>query len=487
MLTRREFVVLWAAFAAGGCAFAEVAAGVLKDDPLRPQYHLMPARGWMNDPNGPVVWKGKVHLFYQVNPTGGAQWGEISWGHAVSPDMVSWKNLPVALRPAAGYADSVGVFSGSCTVDGDRCLAFYTAVADPADKALATIHDPTQTLQERQVVAVSTDPDLLVWERQKEPLLEVPPIQPTSGFRDPSVWRDGDTWYMTVGSGVRHEYGAVLLYKASVPVGDKADWEYVHPLLSSKDRPKGADAPADGDMWECPDFFAVDGHHVLLYSAEGKVFWSTGVFDRATLTFKPAQRGVLDTGAYYAPKSFVGLEGERVLWGWIQERRPEAAYVAAGWSGAMALPRVLNVSADGQLRMKVAKQVDATLLTGKVQRGKRSLKVAGLAAKLTATLPQDGSRVKVMAGHGDLLEVKRVSETSVEINGTTIAAPVKDGVVAYVDGSVIEVFVGDTRAHTVRAYPVLSRNAGLTVEPGHGAEATLQAIRPISPDRLTGA
>ncbi len=439
----------------------------------------------MNDPNGPVLWKGKVHLFYQVNPTGGAKWGDISWGHAVSPDMVMWKNLPVALRPTPGYADSFGVFSGSCYVDGDRCLAFYTAVEDPVDKSLATVHDPTQTLRERQVVAISSDPDLLTWERQKEPLLEVPPIQPTAGFRDPSVWKQGDTWYMTLGSGVRHQYGAVLLYKASEPVGDKANWEYVHPLISSKDRQGGADTPADGDMWECPDFFELDGHHVLLYSAEGKVFWSTGVFDSTSLTFKPARHGILDTGAYYAPKSFVGPEGERVLWGWIQEKRPEAEYVAAGWSGAMALPRVLNVSPDGQLRMKVAKQVDAALITGDAGKGSHVQKLPGLAARLTATLRKDGSSVKVQAGRASLLEVRRLTESSVEVNGKVLAVPAGEDMTAYLDGSVIEIFFGDTAAHTVRAYPKLRTGAGLKVEPEHGAAITLQALRPISPDRLT--
>jgi beta-fructofuranosidase len=70
-------------------------------DPRRPQFHLLPAANWMNDPNGPIYWNGHYHMFFQYNPEG-AYWGNMHWGHAVSPDMVHWKHLPVALgrRPA---------------------------------------------------------------------------------------------------------------------------------------------------------------------------------------------------------------------------------------------------------------------------------------------------------------------------------------------------------------------------------------------------
>ena len=235
-LDRRQFlagsVATAALLARQETATGEVPRSALASDPLRPQYHLLPPRGWMNDPNGPILWHGKVHLFYQVNPTGGADWGEISWGHAVSTDMVHWKHLPIVLRPAPGYADSYGVFSGSCVEDGNRCLAFYTAVEQVNGPSTATLHGDKE-LREQQVVAVSTDPDLLHWERQKQPLISTPPIQPTAGFRDPCIWRDGATWYMVLGSGVIDQYGAVLLYKATVPAGPQPNWQYLHPLLQA--------------------------------------------------------------------------------------------------------------------------------------------------------------------------------------------------------------------------------------------------------------
>jgi beta-fructofuranosidase len=70
----------------------------LADDPLRPQNHLLPAKNWMNDPNGPIYWKGKYHMFFQYNPNG-AGWGDMHWNHAVSEDMIHWKHQPVAIAP----------------------------------------------------------------------------------------------------------------------------------------------------------------------------------------------------------------------------------------------------------------------------------------------------------------------------------------------------------------------------------------------------
>ena len=68
----------------------------LAADPLRPQFHLLPAKNWMNDPNGPILWEGMYHMFFQYNPNA-AVWGDMHWAHAISPDMIRWKHLPVAL------------------------------------------------------------------------------------------------------------------------------------------------------------------------------------------------------------------------------------------------------------------------------------------------------------------------------------------------------------------------------------------------------
>jgi beta-fructofuranosidase len=107
-------------------------------------------------------------------------------------------------------------------------------------------------------------------------------------------------------------------------------------------------------MWECPDFFALGTKHVLLYSTAGSVIWQVGELDPKELVFHVQNSGILDHGAYYAQKTQVDSDGNRILWGWIPERRPEAEFSAAGWAGCMSLPRYLSIGADGDLEMRVA-------------------------------------------------------------------------------------------------------------------------------------
>src|SRR6516164_7835887 len=99
----------------------------LAHDPLRPEFHLLPQHNWMNDPNGPNWWKGKYHLFYQLNPNASV-WGDMHWGHAVSTDMVHWHHRPIALSPTPGGPDSEGCFSGSAVVADGVPTFIYTGV-----------------------------------------------------------------------------------------------------------------------------------------------------------------------------------------------------------------------------------------------------------------------------------------------------------------------------------------------------------------------
>jgi len=362
-INRRKFLSTSAATAAmvsSGLApaFAAAAPSKLASDPRRPQFHLLPARNWMNDPNGPIYWKGKYHMFFQYNPNA-AVWGDMHWAHAISPDMIHWSHLPVALAPTLGGPDADGCFSGTAVVNNSVPTFIYTGVAK-APEAEATIRDGHNVFKETQLYATSTDSDLRTWTKRPTPVIAAPPkdLQVT-GFRDPAPWREqslaGGAWLMAVGSGTKEHGGCVLLYKSS----DLQTWEYLHVVAGGAATGGNTANPVDsGDMWECPDLFPLGNKHVLIYSTQGKVFWKTGEFDPRNLLFREQQSGVLDYGSFYAPKTQLDKSGNRILWGWIQETRPEAEYSAAGWAGLMSLPRVLTMGQDGRLKISVDPAVE---------------------------------------------------------------------------------------------------------------------------------
>src|SRR5882762_8206315 len=131
-INRRKFLATSAKAAATLAAFRSgiVHALVpvdLAKDPRRPQFHLLPARNWMNDPNGPIFWKGQYHMFFQYNPNA-AVWGDMHWAHAVSEDMIHWRHLPIALAPTPGWDDADGCFTGSAVDDHGTATILYTGV-----------------------------------------------------------------------------------------------------------------------------------------------------------------------------------------------------------------------------------------------------------------------------------------------------------------------------------------------------------------------
>ena len=455
----------------------------------------MPQHNWMNDPDGPIWWKGEYHLFYQLNPHA-AVWGDMHWGHATSLDMIHWRHQPIALAPTPGGADSEGCFSGSAVVFEGQPTFIYTGVQN-APPSEITIRDGSDKLRETQMLATAEDDKLLHWKKLEKPIIATPPSgMVVTGFRDPCPWREGDTWYLGVGSGEREVGGCVLLYRSQ----DLHRWEYMHKLAQGKPNGKVAVNPCDsGEMWECPDFFALDGHHVLLYSSENKVFWTTGVYDAHEHVYVPMRTGVLDqAGAYYAPKSFVAPDERRILWGWIRETRIEAQFSAAGWSGAMSLPRVLTVNHDGQLEMKPAAECEK--LRGAVESATVKPDTPfrqRLASTRRELHIQFGSSVLKVAVRL-LTGREKAWELIVDVPGAVATCGddsfglpqtpwPSDALRIFVDASIIESFVVGREALTSRVYNIAPGKTELEVEllMGHGLEVKQWPLEAISQDRLT--
>lgn len=500
-INRRRFVAALGASTASALlarpSRAQIAAGLpdLAHDPNRPEYHFLAPHNWMNDPNGPIWWKGKYHLFYQMNPNA-AVWGDMHWGHAVSADMVRWRHQPIALAPTPGGPDSEGCFSGSAVVRDGVPTFIYTGVQNAPPESV-TIRDGGDKLRETQLLAIAEDDELLRWKKLAEPVIAAPPIgMNVTGFRDPCPWREADGWYMAVGSGVRGQGGCALLYRSQ----DLRQWEYLHPLAEGKPNGRTSTNPVDtGEMWECPDFFAANGKHGLLYSTEGKVIWTTGDYDVHTHRYTAARSGVLDHGAYYAPKSFVAPDGRRILWGWITETRPEAEFARAGWAGMMSLPRVLTIGAQGQLEMHVA--AEAEKLRGEVERA--VVKTDAPLRRTLTTLRQE-LRLPIRLLTHSVVTVRIVAqgrpawELTVDVPGNAVrcgetnfplpALPwPKPELRMFLDGSVVESFIGAREAITSRVYGLKPNAAELevTVAGDRPVELEMWPLAAISADRLT--
>jgi beta-fructofuranosidase len=494
-ISRRGFIQGCAGAAFASMLPAPAFAADLARDTNRPQFHLLPAANWMNDPNGPIYWKGKYHMFFQYNPHA-AVWGDMHWAHAVSPDMVRWQHLPMALAPTKNGPDEEGCFSGSAVVHNGVPTFLYTGVKNSTPQE-ATLSDGHHNFRETQCLATSADPDLRTWKKLPQPVLPAPPPGlAITGFRDPCLWQEGGVWYMGIGSGIRNQGGCVLLYRSH----DLRKWEYLHPLASGNWNGKTGTDPVDsGEMWECPDFFSLNGKHVLLYSSERKVFWTVGDYDAKEQRFSPQQRGELDYGphAYYAPKTMLDKDGNRTLWGWIPETRPEAEYSRSGWAGLMSLPRILTVSPDGQLEMHVVPRVEE-LRTGEPLQwqsgaGRVVWPVKSLSAALQLrTLPQHGP-VHITIGTESRPAVHYqldATHGALTFNGQQISLTLPPGEMRlslYLDGSVVELLVNNRLAHTSRIYDVDQSHAALTLLDRESAiaSAKLWQIQPISSNRLT--
>jgi beta-fructofuranosidase len=459
-------------------------------DPLRPQYHLLPARNWMNDPNGPIYWKGKYHMFFQYNPHD-AVWGDMHWAHAVSEDMIHWMHLPIAIAPSAGGADEEGVYSGTAFVHKGRVGMMYTGVkaSRPED---ATIRE--RSWRETQCIAIADNDELSTFSKWSEPVISSPPgnLQ-VNGFRDPSPWKQGDWWYTPIASGFPNVGGALLLYRSK----DLRTWEYLHVFAERK---PSFEAYMPWDVWECPEFFALGDRHVLIFSTMGKAFWQCGQLDEEKMVFHPERQGILDYGGFYAPKTQLDAHGKRILWGWIQEARPVAEYQASGWSGMMSLPRVLTVAADGALRYRVADEATSLRRNERHFSGTpgADLRMPDCCGEALYRLSTREGRFSIdIAGDGEStawmsvgFDPKHPEQILIDLRPVTLERePGKPADIhIHMDSSVIELLVDDQVAWTKRFYYAGAQRGATLRYKGTAEgleEVTVWSMEPISRDRLT--
>ncbi|MGN0466889.1 MAG: glycoside hydrolase family 32 protein [Lachnospiraceae bacterium] len=309
----------------------------------RPIFHITPWVGWLNDPNGFSIYKGEYHLFYQYYPYD-ISWGPMHWGHVKSKDFIKWDRLPAAIGPDMEY-DVSGCFSGSAVelTDG-RQLLMYTGVKGV---------DNTESYRQTQCLAYGDGVDYEKYEGN--PVLTVknlPEGNSARDFRDPKIWYDkkDECYYAVVGNRTADDSGAILMFKSK----DSMNWEYVTTLDSCKNE--------YGKMWECPDFFEIDGKAFILTSpqemrAKGLEFHNgndviclVGDYERETHKFTREKVIPVDLGLdFYAPQTLETEDGRRIMIGWMQSWETTRFHPTKfQWTCQMTLPRELSVR-DGKL------------------------------------------------------------------------------------------------------------------------------------------
>ena len=328
----------------------------------RPAFHLSSRVGWMNDPNGFSFYRGQYHLFYQYHPYS-SLWGPMHWGHAVSKDLLHWQYLPAALAPDMEY-DRDGCFSGSAiTLPDGQHLLMYTGVSKERQP------DGSACDVQTQCIAIG---DGLDYEKcLPNPVLDQKDL-PENGsrvdFRDPKIWRGQDgTYWCVAGNCDSKKDGQILLFQSP----DAIHWQFAKVLASNRGR--------FGRMWECPDFFALDGKQVLLVSPQDMMpqgfeyhngngtLCLIGSYDEQAHVFTEEKSQAIDYGIdFYAPQTLLAPDGRRIMVGWMQNWDTCNLHSSEQpWFGQMSLPRELSVR-DGRLFQKPVRELES-LRCGKVR------------------------------------------------------------------------------------------------------------------------
>ncbi|SFU27727.1 Sucrose-6-phosphate hydrolase SacC, GH32 family [Pseudoduganella namucuonensis] len=329
-------------------ADVSIDASVFDGDRYRPQFHAMPDFGWMNEPHAPFFHKGQYHLFFQKNPFG-PFWHQIHWGHWVSPDMVRWREVPMALAPDDDTLAPDGIWSGSAnfTEDGTPAL-FFTAGND------------SLRLRERSGMALASDvndTDLVNWSKLPAPVTLQGEGEGRAGdFRDPFVFRDGANrrWFQLVGSVVPGRSGAAMVYESA----DLKNWTYRGPLFTIDP----VKYPSFVRTFELPVLLPIgkgkDGRerHVFLADLAAQAYYWTGVFDTATARFIPDSEAPrvfdLGEGHFSGPSGFVDPRtGRTIVFSIAQGERTAQTEWESGWAHNAGLPIELRIGPDGDLRL----------------------------------------------------------------------------------------------------------------------------------------
>ena len=440
----------------------------------RPQIHFSPAKNWMNDPNGLVYHEGEYHLFYQYNPYGDT-WGHMSWGHAVSSDLLHWKHLPIALEEYqdAAMGDSTMIFSGTVVIDKNNSAGFGAN----AMVAIYTshVHKNNEAVAQHQSLAYSTD-NGRSWKRyEKNPILDIH----RKDFRDPKVFWDErlQKWVMAL---VIPDLFKVQFYISK----NLKEWKLTGEFGGIGDTTR---------IWECPDLYELPIENeagktkwVLSLSGghpQGPKFvgmqYFVGEFDGSSFKVDDPKQAPLyvDHGKdFYAGIVFNNLEHDqkkKIMIGWVNNWTYGNRIPTSPWRSAMSLPRELSliktlsgfilkqqpIAAVEKLRTKKIEHIEKETFTGAFEFN------AELTEETNVELFTDeGDRLLLSYIEGDFSIDRTKTQTGFHADFASIDSytvpqyPPSIKIRVVIDQSIAEVFINDGEAVLTEQFFFKNRN-----------------------------
>ncbi|AXI39455.1 sucrose-6-phosphate hydrolase [Bacillaceae bacterium ZC4] len=311
----------------------------------RQKFHIQPVTGLLNDPNGFSYFNGEYHLFYQWFPLGPVH-GLKYWYHTKSKDLVNWQNVGIGIKPN-DYFDSHGAYSGSAICHDGKLHLMYTG----------NTRDENWVRHPYQCLAVMNENGRI--EKLQEPVIKEVPKGYTDHYRDPKVWKENDTFYAVIGAQRENKTGCIVLYSSP----DLKNWTFEGEVQTN--------LKEFGFMWECPDYFELDGKGVLIFSPQGlepkgdqfQNIYQSGyllgnTLDLKTKVFEHGEFVELDRGFdFYAPQTTIDHKGRRLLVGWMGLPEIEYPTDKDGWAHCLTLPRELTVQ-NGKLIQCPVKELE---------------------------------------------------------------------------------------------------------------------------------
>ncbi|MEE2752429.1 MAG: glycoside hydrolase family 32 protein [Candidatus Latescibacterota bacterium] len=469
------------------------------DDPHRPIYHYVNPEAMLNDPNGLCYWQDRWHLFYQAYPPEDTRQ---HWGHAVSDDLVHWRDLPYCIYPNPERC----CYSGATLVEEDRVIAMYHGT------------------EVGNMVAISADPLLLNWEKVANKAVvpmnkdrnfagAIPEGQPPPRVFDPCIWKKGDAYYSITGGQLPNGPGGKLvranfLYTSK----DLEHWAYLHPFVEDDL------FSMVGDDGACPYFWPVGDRHILLFfSHTSGGQYLLGDYDQDRDKFVVTNGAKFNFGPYgpagvHAPSAAPDGEGGIIVILNMNPGKPTDR-----WNQIMTLPRRLTVEGDVVTMVPAG---DLESLRGNHRRINRTTlpanqeitleSISGNAIEIVAEIdPRRSSSVDLNIlrspdreeftrftfygdrGYRNRATGTQASTITLDSTYSSTAANVRSRAPetahfllaedenlhlrVFIDRSVVEVFVNDVQCLALRVYPERSDSTGVSLH-AQGQDAELISL-----------